>query len=55
MDDVVDTLLFLITNETLTTGDNVGTSDILPTNTFPFVASSQQPREPGVTDDNTRN
>ena len=55
MDDVIDTVLFLVTNETLTTGDNVDASDVLPTNAFPFVAPSQQPRDPGVVDDNTRN
>jgi hypothetical protein len=55
MDDVIDTVLFLVTNETLTTGDHVNASDILPNNSFPFVAPSQQPRDPGVLDDNTRN
>jgi hypothetical protein len=55
MDDVIDTVLFLVTNEGLTTGDHVNASDILPNNSFPFVAPSQQPRDPGVIDDNTRN
>jgi hypothetical protein len=55
MDDVIDTVLFLVTNEGLTTGDHVNASDILPTNSFPFVAPSQQPRDPPTIDDNTRN
>ena len=53
-DDVVDTLLFLVTNEALTTGDRVGANDVPFTNTFPFLGLSQQPRDTGV-DDNTRN
>jgi hypothetical protein len=55
MDDVIDTVLFLVTNEALTTGDHVNASDVLPTNSFPFVAPSQQPRDPPTIDDNTRN
>ena len=61
MDDTVDILLFLITNETYSDGDNVDSSDILPNNAFPFVAPAQQPREstlglpPDATDDNTQN
>jgi len=54
-DDTIDTLLFIITNGTITTGDNVNASDIPPNDTFPFLAQSQQPRASGVTDDNTRN
>ena len=54
-DDTIDTLLFIITNGVITTGDNVNASDVPPANTFPFLALSQQPRDPGVIDDNTRN
>ena len=54
-DDTIDTLLFIITNGAITTGDNVNASDVPPANTFPFLALSQQPRAPGVIDDNTRN
>ena len=54
-DDTVDTLLFIITNGVITTGDNANASDIPPADKFPFFAPSQQPRDPGVIDDNTRN
>jgi hypothetical protein len=54
-DDTVDTLLFLVTNEALTTGDKVNASDVAPNDTFPFVHEAQQPRATGVVDDNTRN
>jgi hypothetical protein len=33
----------------------VNASDVAPRDTFPFLAPSQQPRDPGVVDDNTRN
>jgi hypothetical protein len=54
-DDVIDTILFLVTNEGLTTGDNVNANDLPFRNTFPFFAPSHQPRETGIVDDNTRN
>jgi hypothetical protein len=54
-DDVIDTLLFFITNQTLTTGDHVDTNDVPFGSTFPFFAPPQQPRASGVIDDNTRN
>jgi Domain of unknown function (DUF4331) len=54
-DDVIDILLNIITNGALTTGDNVNANDVPLGNTFPFLAPSQQPRVPGVIDDNTRN
>jgi hypothetical protein len=53
-DDTVDTALTLIANGN-PLGDNVNASDVPPANTFPFFAPSQQPRDPGVIDDNTRN
>jgi hypothetical protein len=54
-DDVIDTILFLVTNEGLTTGDNVNANDVTFRNAFPFFAPSHQPRDTGVVDDNTRN
>lgn len=54
-DDVIDTLLFLITNEGLTTGDHVNANDVSFRDAFPFFAPSHQPRDTGVVDDNTRN
>ena len=53
-DDTVDTALTLINNGN-PLGDNVDASDVPPANTFPFFAPSQQPRDSGVIDDNTRN
>ena len=38
-----------------TLGDGTDASDIPPQDQFPFFALPQQPRAPGVTDDNTRN
>jgi len=54
-DDVIDTLLSIITNGGITTGDNVDANDVPFTNQFPFVAPQQLARNPGVVDDNTRN
>ena len=54
-DDVIDTILFLVTNEGLTTGDNVNANDLTFRSTFPFFAPSHQPRDTGIVDDNTRN
>ena len=54
-DDVIDTLLNIITNGAITTGDNVDANDLAFTDTFPFLAQSQQPFAPGTLDDNTRN
>jgi hypothetical protein len=54
-DDTVDTLLNIITNGAITAGDHVNANDVPLTNEFPFFALSQQPRDPGVIDDNTRN
>jgi hypothetical protein len=55
-DDVVDTLIFVVNNRQQL-GDNVNHSDILPQNSFPFLAKPQQPREGGASnaEDNTRN
>lgn len=53
-DDVVDILNFLINNRQ-PLPDNANGNDLPFRSAFPFLAPSQQPRVPGVTDDNTRN
>lgn len=53
-DDVIDTLLTIVTNGAVTK-DNVNANDVALRDTFPFFALSQQPRDAGVIDDNTRN
>ncbi len=55
-DDVIDTVLNLVTNGVITAGDKVNASDVAPLTVFPFLALPQQPREgAGNIDDNTRN
>ena len=54
-DDTIDDLLYFITNQAITNGDNVNGNDVPLGNTFPFFAPPQQPRASGVIDDNTRN
>ena len=54
-DDTVDTLLTVITNGGITTGDNVNGNELPLLNEFPFLALPHQPRNPGVLDDQTRN
>jgi len=54
-DDVIDTILFLVTNGGLTTGDHVNANDVPFRDSFPFFAPPHQPRDTGVIDDNTRN
>jgi len=53
-DDVVDTLLSLITNQSGLT-DNVNANDVPFRDVLPYFGNSQQPRAAGVLDDNTRN
>lgn len=53
-DDVVDTILFFVANQNRV-GDTVNGNDVPFRDTFPFLAASQQPRDPGNIDDNTRN
>ena len=53
-DDVVQTLLTLITNEQGTVDDSVATNDKLFETVFPYLALPHQPRDPGV-DDGTQN
>jgi hypothetical protein len=54
-DDVIDTILFLVTNGALTTGDSVNANDSLFGDAFPFFAAPHQPFAAGTIDDNTRN
>jgi uncharacterized protein DUF4331 len=54
-DDVIDTILFLVTNGALTTGDNVSANDSIFGDAFPFFAQPHQPLATGTVDDNTRN
>ena len=54
-DDTIDTILTIVTNGAITTGDNVNANDVPLRDTFPFFAPPQQPFTPGTTDDRTRN
>lgn len=54
-DDTVDTLLTIITNGVVTTGDNANSNELTLQDTFPFLALPHQPRAPGTIDDQTRN
>ena len=53
-DDAIDIILTEIANGK-PFGDHVDASDVAPRDVFPFFGPAQQPREPGVVDDNTRN
>jgi hypothetical protein len=53
-DDVIAALLTFVANQT-PLDDGVTANDVPLTNTFPFFAISQQPRDAGTIDDNTRN
>ncbi|HZS06003.1 MAG TPA: DUF4331 family protein [Blastocatellia bacterium] len=53
-DDVIDTILFFIANQT-TLGDNVNANDVPFRDAFPFLAPPAQPFASGTTDDRTRN
>ncbi len=44
-DDTVDVLLYFISNQGLTNGDNVNSNDVPLGNTFPFFAPPNQPLE----------
>ena len=53
-DDTIDVLLYFITNQAITQGDNVNSNDVPLGTVFPFFARPNQPLEnPAV--DNTRN
>jgi uncharacterized protein DUF4331 len=60
-DDVIDTTLAIVTNgNPLTSSDNANANDVTRRDVFPFLAPTQQPREPNPdpvlnVDDNTRN
>ena len=55
-DDVIDTELSIITNGLITGGDHVNANDMPFSDSFPFLARAQQPREgAGNVEDNTRN
>jgi uncharacterized protein DUF4331 len=54
-DDVIDTILNVVTNGTITTGDNVNSNERNLRDAFPFVARTHQPFAPGTLDDRTRN
>jgi hypothetical protein len=55
-DDVIDTILNVVTNGAITTGDNVNSNeDRNLRDVFPFVARTHQPFAPGTLDDRTRN
>ena len=54
-DDVVDTLLNIITNGAITAGDHVDANEVPLQNAFPFLALPHQPLATGVVDDQTRN
>ena len=52
-DDVIDTILTIVNNGS-PLGDNVNGNDVAFRDVFPYLAPAQQPRDPGVIDDNTR-
>jgi hypothetical protein len=54
-DDVIDTILLLVTNGAITTGDNVNANDSIFRDSFPFFAEPHQPFASGTIDDSTRN
>jgi len=54
-DDVIDTILFFVTNGGITTGDNVNANDSIFRDAFPFFAAPHQPLATGTIDDDTRN
>ncbi|MEO7539522.1 MAG: DUF4331 family protein, partial [Pyrinomonadaceae bacterium] len=54
-DDVIDTLLYFITNQALVMGDNVNNNEVPLTSTFPYLGVTHQPFPTGTIDDRTRN
>jgi hypothetical protein len=54
-DDVIDTIITIVTNGTRTTGDSVNGNELVFQDNFPFLALPNQPRATGVADDGTRN
>lgn len=53
-DDVIDTVIAVVTNGAITTGDNAA-AEQPPSDEFPFFPASHQPFPPGTLDDLTRN
>lgn len=54
-DDVIDTIVGVVTNGAITTGDHVDANDVPRRDAFPFLGETHQPRDPAVIDDLTRN
>ena len=54
-DDVIDTILAIVTNGAVTTGDNVNSNERPFQDVFPFLPLPNQPLAPGTLDDGTRN
>ena len=54
-DDVIDTILFVVTNGVVTAGDHVNGNDVPRTDTFPYFAPQHVPFPGGTLDDRTRN
>jgi hypothetical protein len=48
-DDVVGTIIFFVSNETIATGDHVPTNDVPFGSTFPYFAPPHQPQAAGAT------
>jgi len=53
-DDVIDTIIYFVTNQAIATGDHVDANDVAFGSAFPFFAPPHQPLDSGV-DDGTRN
>jgi len=54
-DDVIDTILTVVTNGAITTGTSTGPNEQPLRDTFPFFPPTHQPFVPGTLDDRTRN
>ncbi len=54
-DDVIDTILAVVTNGAITTGTSTGPNEQRLRNRFPFFPPTHQPFPPGIRDDRTRN
>ncbi len=56
-DDVIDTILTVVTNGAITTGTSTGPNEVPLSDAFPFFAATHQPFTPGPAgeDDRTRN
>ena len=54
-DDVIDTILTVVTNGAITTGTSTGPNEQPLRDAFPFFPPTHQPFVPGTLDDLTRN